>query len=319
MKKLSRTFLKSTLAGALLVFAACSDGEEVFDEIQGNVERGAVLRTVSLNSNELPIGDASGNFSVDLEVQDQENGTLVENVEVYVGFRDNTANVGPGTDVAEALITTISNSTFVIGEFGLPRFSYSITLPELLTFVGRSESDITGGDQFTVRFELVLNDGRRYSFADNSGTLTGSFFSSPFLYTPLVICPVPEDYLTGDYSITQTSGSAPFGIGDGFTQSPVTASAVGTNRQIPFQYDPGGFDVAYTFSLDLVCGEIQGFSGSINAGGLGCGSGSIGQTGVGVIPYDLADDSSFTIVFEDFNPDGGCGGTYEASIILTKL
>lgn len=316
MKKIVRNIMG---IASILLIGACEDGDKVFDEITSNETRGAILRTVSLNSNELPIGEATANFDVDLEIQDQENGTLVSSVEVFIGFNDNTDAVGPGTDVAEQLFTTINSSEFTTGEFGLPRFNFNVLLNDMLSFVGRNSDDITGGDNFPIRFELVLVDGRRYSNADNSGTLTGSFFSSPFLYSPLVICPVPEDYFVGDYSITQTTGSAPFGIADGFTQSPVTVVANGTNRTIGFSYDPGGFDVAYTFSLDLVCNEIQGFSGTINSGSLGCDGSSIGQTGVGVVPYDLADDSSFTITFEDFNPDGGCGGVYEAIIILDKL
>jgi len=321
MKKVFKYFIGFGSLAAVVLVTGCSDNNQVFDEVQADVNRGAVLRTISLNSNELPIGEADGNFSIDLEVQDPENGKLVKDVEVYVGFRDNTEAFGPGTDVDESLVETINSSTFTIGEFDLPRFSYSITLPELLSIIGRNETDITGGDQFTVRFELVLTDGRRYSAADNSGTITGSFFSSPFLYTPLVICPVPETFFTGDYSLTQLSGSGPSGIDDGFTQSPVTVIANGTNRSFQFAYDPGGFDVAYTMSMDLVCGVITGVNGSVDAGSFGCDGSSIGQTGTVDVPYDFinGDDSSFTFEMEDFSPDGGCGGTYAFSFTLSKL
>jgi len=306
-------------AGAALLATSCDDGDAVVDQITAETTRGAILRTVDLISNELPIGDDTGNFSVELEIQDSEDGNLVDEVEVYVGFRDNTEDVGPGTDVDGTIFETIPSSEFTTGPFGLPRFTYTVPLTEMLTFVGRTEADITGGDQFTVRFELVLTDGRRFSFDDNTNTITGSFFSSPFLYTPLVICPVPEDYFTGEYSITQNSGSGPFGIGDGFTQPSVMVTANGTARTIEFSYDPGGFDSGYAFTFDLVCGEIQNFSGAILSGSLGCDGSSIGQTAVGNIPYDLDDDSEFTILIEDFNPDGGCGGTYEASLTFTKL
>jgi len=319
MKNISK-HLALLATGIALLVTSCDEGDAVVDEVTADTQRGAVLRTVNLISNELPIGVEGGNFSVELEIQDEEEGTLVNEVEVYVGFRDNTDDIGPGTDVEETIYDSLASSEFTTGPFGLPRATYTATLNEMLAHVGRTEDQITGGDQFTIRFELVLTDGRRFSFEDNTGTLTGSFFSSPFLYTPLVICPVPDTYLVGEYSITQTSGSAPFGIGDGFTQSPVTISATGTARTIPFAYDPGGFGSEYAFTFDLVCGEIQNFSGAITSGGLGCGDGNIGQTGVGTIAYDLADDSEFTIVFEDFNPDGGCSGnTYEATIILSKL
>lgn len=321
MKKYFKYFLGFGALAAVVLSTGCEEGDQVFDEIIDNETRGAILRTVDLVSNDLPIGVAEGNFTVDLEVQDQENGTLVQEVEVYIGFSDNTDEIGPGTDVAETLVETISSSTFTIGEFGLPRFSYSITLPELLSIVGRNESDITGGDQFPVRFELVLTDGRRYSNGDNSGTITGSYFSSPFLYTPTVICPVPDTFFTGDYNVVQTSGSSPFGIGDFLTQTPVTVVATGTNRSFQFSYDPGGFDVAYTMSMDLVCGVITGLTGTINSGSLGCDGSSIGQTGTIDVPYDFmnGDDSSFSFEGEDFNPSGGCGGAVPITFTMTKI
>src|SRR6056297_1491775 len=93
-------------AGAALLATSCDDGDAVVDQVTAETERGAILRTVNLISNELPIGDDTGNFSVELEIQDSEDGELVDEVEVYVGFRDNTEDIGPGTDVDETLYTT---------------------------------------------------------------------------------------------------------------------------------------------------------------------------------------------------------------------
>lgn len=191
----------SILAGAALLFSACSDGDTVFDEIIDNEKRGAVLRTVEILSDEIPIGQTDSSFGVELEVQTEDNGSLGEFVEVYLGFRDNTVEDG-GTDLSrdQILIETIDSSTWTIGEFGYPRFTYEITLPEMLSALGLSDSDVDGGDQFEVRFELVLTTGDRYSFGDNTGTLTGSFFSSPFLYTPTVVCP-PSAPTPGNWTV----------------------------------------------------------------------------------------------------------------------
>ncbi len=142
-------------------------------------------------------------FDIEMEIQDQENGTLVDAIEVFIGFRDNTVEDGdPDLDVDESLVETLSSSSFTTGEFGLPRVNYSIGLAEMLSAVGLQASDIfvTGGDQFTVRFELVLSDGRRFSNDDNSGTITGSYFSSPFLYVPIVVCP-PQAPSVGTWTI----------------------------------------------------------------------------------------------------------------------
>ena len=311
--------------GALMVLMGCSEGDTVFDEIVDNEKRGAVLRTVDLLNNEIAFNLEDGTiaddtfFGVILEEQDQESGDLFDFMEVYIGYRDNT---GGENTVPEALAETIPAEDFSIGEFGLPRYEYRISGAELLAFTGLDGSDLEGGDQFSIRFEVVLKDGNRYSFEDNTGTLTGSFYRSPFLYTPSVVCAVDASFFTGDYSITQLSGDSPFGIGDGFTQPTVTVSAVGdTAREIPFTYDPGGFNVAYTFRFDLVCGEILNFAGTINSGSLGCGDGSIGQTGTINTPYDQsAGDASFTFTFNDFDPSGGCSPPPNECVIrLDKL
>jgi len=296
-----------------LLFAACDDGDKVFDEIIAAEQRGAILRTVDLVSNELPIGQA-GAFSVDLEVQDQENGTLVSSVEVFVGFNDLSEEVGPGTNVDEAFLESINSSSFTVGEFGLPRFSYTITLAELLSFVGRTEADITGGDQFPVRFELVLNDGRRFSTADNSGTLTGSYFNSPFTYNPTVICPVPETAFTGTYLLTQNNDGP---LGATFEEATVQITATGgTSRSIAVNAYPqfGGF--ARNFLFDLICDNIS--VQDVDTG-LACTAGepTVQYTAAATTTsYDLADDSVINIIFTEIG--GSCGADVDVSITLTR-
>lgn len=218
MNLISKSLLILVALGLSLM--SCEDGDTVFDQITAEESRGAILRTVNIVSNEIPIGSADSNFSVELEVQDQANGTLTQSVEVWVGFVDNSIAEG-GTDfsTAEVLATTLDVSTFEIGEFGLPRFSYTITLPELTTILPIDNSTVDGSDEFTVRFELVLTDGRRFSAADNSGTLTGSFFSSPFLYSAVVVCP-PKPPTPGVWTIEMQDA-----FGDGW--QPTTADGGG--------------------------------------------------------------------------------------------
>lgn len=315
-------YMTILFAGAGFLATSCEDSDTPVDQVVAETERGAILRTVSIDENEIIFDlDNSvlidGGFSTTIEVQDTEDGGLLSEIEVYAGFRDNTSD---GIDSKEeVLLDVIPASEGAIGEFGLPRFTFSADFEELQTALGIPGDAFFGGDTFTVRFELVLTDGRRYSFADNTGTLTGSFFSSPFLYTANVVCFVPDGYFVGDYSITQTSGSAPFGIGDAFTQNVTVEAPSMTQRKIAFDYDPGGFESSYEFTFDLICGEIQNFSGAIVTGSLGCDGTSIGQTGIANVEYDVNDDSTFTIVIEDFNPSGGCGGAYEASLTFDKL
>ena len=175
----------TVLAGTALLFTACQEGDNPIDEINANETRGAVLRTVNIISNEIPFDDPTGSFAVEAEIQTQEDGDNVDFVEVYTSFIDNTG----GTDTKdEVLLETIEPSEFYIGEFGYPRFTSEVSLSEMKAALGLNDSQVKGGDQFRIRYELVLDDGRRYSFADNTGTLTGSFFSSPFLYTADLVC-----------------------------------------------------------------------------------------------------------------------------------
>jgi len=208
------------IAGAALLATSCDDGDAVIDQITAETERGAILRTVEVISNEIPIGSADSNFAVEAEIQDSENGDLTQSVEVYIGFRDNTVADGEtDLDTEEVLIETLDTSTFEDGPFGLPRFSYQIALPEMVAALPISDTDVDGSDQFTIRFELVLTDGRRFSFEDNTNTITGSFFSSPFLYTATVVCP-PKAPTAGTWTVDMQDA-----FGDGW--QPTTADGGG--------------------------------------------------------------------------------------------
>ena len=311
-------------SGAALCISSCDEGDTVVDQVTAGTERGAILRTITVISNELPVGDDSGNFAVELEVQDSEDGELVNQVEVYVGFRDNTEEIGPGTNVEETLFATISSTTFTNGPFGLPRFTYSATLPDMLAHVNRTNDDITGGDQFTIRFELVLTDGRRFSFVNNTSTLTGSFFRSPFLYTPTVICPVQEDLFVGDYQLT-VDPISPVGGVPIWNNQTVTISIGETSTERVFSAiyleELGIGNGPAEFKFNLVCGKIVPLGGQ--ATGLACVDNiTLGPPlgdDVTSGTYDITDDSSFTIVFAE-DESGDCGGSAtNATATLTKI
>lgn len=284
-----------------LMFTSCDEGTAVVDDVTDGTLRGAILRTVAITSDELPIGVSDGFFAVDLEVQSQENGTLVESIDVFANFRDNTPENGKGATTEGALVETISKSTFTIGEFGLPRLSYSVTLSSLLSATGVSEADIDGSDQFRVRFELVLNDGRRYSFAQNSGTLTGSYFSSPFLYSATIVCP-PKPPTAGVWTVNMTDS-----YGDGW------------------QTDAGSGGSGITVTLDdgtvLEVGMCSPYSGAAGTflGGPDCAPND-GSTGVGTVTIpsgtQTADwffpgDAYGEIGFEIVTPNGNVVGGYQ--------
>lgn len=208
MKKSLYNSLKIALAGSAVIFGACAEADLPIDDIFADVERGAVLRTVEVIEDEVLFDVATstlvgGDFTVILEAQDVENGALLSEVEVYFGFRDNTEEAGADNDKDEVLVETIPASAFAQGPFGLPRYQYTTSADAIQTALNLPGSEIFGGDQFTIRFEMVLTDGRRYSFANNSGTLTGAFFNARFLHTANIVC-APSVPTSGTWTVSTT-------------------------------------------------------------------------------------------------------------------
>ncbi|MDF0708959.1 hypothetical protein [Flagellimonas okinawensis] len=274
MKIIHKSLLATALALAGLTFNSCEDGDKVVDDIFDNTTSGIVLRTVNVESDELPIGQSDSYFGVELEMQDEEDGALVESLEVYVSFNDNTVEEGE-TDLsaAEVMVTSIPSSEFTIGEYGFPRYSYSITLPEMATALGIDEStDVDGGDTFYVRFEAVLVDGRRFSNGDNTDTSTGSFFASPFLYISTVVCPeVPP--VAGDWTIEMQDSwgdgwngativvdidgtETVYTLEDGASQTTTVTIPDGT-ESLSFSFTSGDWDSEISFQIYSSAGNLK--------------------------------------------------------------
>lgn len=305
-----KKLLFSALALSLIT-VSCEDGDKVFDEITANETRGAILRTVQVLSNEIPIGGADSNFSVELEIQDQENGTLVQSVEVYIAFSDESiAEGGDDLSTAEVLATTLDVASMEIGEFGLPRFTYTITLPELVSTLPISDADVDGSDLFNVRFELVLSDGRRYSNADNSGTLTGSFFSSPFLYSAIVVCP-PTAPTPGVWTVNMTDS-----YGDGWQ---TTTGGGGDGIQVTLN-DGTVLEVGLCSPYGSAAGTFLGGADCTpNDGSTGSGTITIPagtETADWFFPGDFYGEIGFEIVTPNGNVVGGYSSTEAGPIVI---
>lgn len=217
---------KVFLAGMVgILFAACEDSDKVIDQIVAEETRGSILRTIEITENtidyDVPTSTLlGGGFGATVEVQDQENGDLLQSLDVYLGYNDNTSDKGSSTiGDTEILVQSYSLSDGTIGPNGLPRFTYTATAEEMQSALGLTGEDIFGGDAFTIRFEIVRTDGRVYSAADNSGTLTGSYFNSPFEYTSTLVCG-PKPTQAGTWTIDMQDA-----FGDGW--QPTTADGGG--------------------------------------------------------------------------------------------
>ena len=225
MKKINfinKVFLAGMVA---ILFAACEDSDKVIDQIVAQETRGSILRTIEVTQNTIDYDVTTstllgGGFGATVEVQDQENGDLLQSLDVYLGYNDNTSDKGNSTiGDTEVLVQSFSLSDGTIGPNGLPRFTYSATAEEMQSALGLTGDEIFGGDAFTIRFEIVRTDGRVYSAADNSGTLTGSYFNSPFEYTSVLVCG-PKPTQAGTWTVDMQDA-----FGDGW--QPTTADGGG--------------------------------------------------------------------------------------------
>jgi hypothetical protein len=324
MKNLYKYAFMGILA---LGLGSCDDDEEnVSVVVQDTVETGAVLRTIQIISNELPIGLDAG-FSVEIEEQDEFGGTLLQSVDVFAMFADNSPDDGDttGANFSEFSLGNVDASAFAPGPFGLPRTTLSYSSDVLNAGAAVTGDQLFGGDTFTIRLSLNLTDGRVFSVNNAGGIITAGFFNSPFQYTATVTCPVDGAYAIGDYALAVTTGVFPdFGATQDFTEAVynVVAGTGDTERiveAVPFLPEFGDFIGPITFNL--VCGQTI-LPNQALGGGVGCGGAVQGDSmGTDFGAYDPADDSVFTLGFIITAGDSGStcpSAPYSSVLTLTK-
>ena len=185
------------IASSLFVITSCSTEDKLIDQLFDTVERGAVLRTIAVTNPTFDFLDTSKSWSVNLEIQDEKNGSLISEIKVYATLVDD------GTVGSENLVKTISTSSFSIGPYGFPRGDVSLSLQETIDALGLSVGDYDSADSFNIRLVAILTDGREYT-NDAGGTVTGgSFFSSPFAYSAQFFCALADaSNFDGNYVVT---------------------------------------------------------------------------------------------------------------------
>ena len=193
-----KNIFKTLICCLLMVSFSCQDSENTIDTVL-DYETGAVLRTISVENAVLNASDPSSAFVVTVEEQDEQDGALLESVNVYVALRDLTTDyTTPAT--GDNLAMSIPASEFTTGPVGLPRTTVNLTFGDAAAALGLSLDEQNGynpGDVFIVKLEVVLSDGRVFGASSASGIITGGFFSSPFQYNALLTC----SPMSGDYTI----------------------------------------------------------------------------------------------------------------------
>lgn len=282
------TKILSVLLVTISLVSCDDDPDNVIYDVL-DFEKGAVLRTIEVQNAILNSSVPESEFSVVIEAQDEEDGGLLESVDVFVSIRDLTPANGT-TTVNDAFVKSIPASEFSVGPVGLPRNTIKMTFAEARQAMGLSSDDYAPGDLFIVELRINLTDGRTFGAADAGGIITGGFFSSPYRYNVLLTCsPQPGDYTVemfdsyGDGWQTNTGSG-----GDG-----IKVNIDGTIVQVGLCSPYGG--AAGTFLGGSNCTPNDGYSGTATV--------TIPE-GTESATWNFPGDNYGEIAFAVYGPDG---------------
>lgn len=215
-----------------LIIFSCSEPDNAVTKIQDTVNKeGGALRTIApITSPTIALGSPTAGFAVNVEIQDKNNGSDTERIDVYAAFKDNSPANGTNPKT-EILVKAIPASSFVSGTRGLLQASVAVTLVELQAKLALTGAQFTGGDQFNIRLAQVLKNGTVFTNSNSNPIFFNGYFNSPFLYNANVVCPITES-LAGTHSYVTTnmrSGPSAAGVACGGTATgTVTWTATAT-------------------------------------------------------------------------------------------
>ena len=234
------------LLSFVTVFLSCTEGDKTIDFVYDNIQKGAVIRTISSSGEYNFYDPANSIFSATIEEHDAENGGLMQNIEVYVSLNGGS----------EALLKTLQPGEFTTGPTGLPRTDLKVSLAESANALGLSSSDYTGGDAINIRLQLNLTDGRSFSSGDVTGSMTGSYFASPFAYNMVIKC-IPLSAVPGIYTITMSDS-----YGDGWQTSNLTVTVDGQKYVFAIPSEASA-DADFNATLEPFTGNSSSGSGQL--------------------------------------------------------
>lgn len=192
--------------------------EMLTDYMLKEYQVGAALRTITESGSYRFFDPGNSLWSATLEPHDHESGGLTESVDWYVSNGGNN----------EVLARTVSRSEMYEGPVGLPRMDISMSLTEAGGLVG----GYNGGNTIIHRMVLNLTDGRSFSTESVSGSLTQSYFKSPFQYRKTITCFMDAGIVAavpGLYTVNMTDS-----WGDGWNGAAVVMTLDGVDYSTSF-------------------------------------------------------------------------------------
>ena len=260
---IKNTISKLLLLSGLALFIRCEDPDNAIYTVLEDYTNGAVLRTKAdpLNNFQFNSSEKDQEFYVRIEQQDEENGDLLDYVAVYLKLSSSV----DGVSIPETEAMRLEVSDFSKNDNGLNEGVVRLDLNRALQALGASDTQYNGGDAITVRLELVLTDGRTFSSDDATGSLQGSYFSSPYAYNAIIKC-IPASPKAGTYVVDMQdsygdgwNGGAIIVTIDGTALPPITidsGSSGSGSFDVPagasvlsVQYSSGSWDSEVTFQI----------------------------------------------------------------------
>ena len=232
-----------SLLTIILVFQSCSDPDNTIYDVLDNYQKGAVLRTISTSGDYNFYDQSNSVFTATIEAHDEENGALLSNVEIFI-----SADSGE-----EVQLRTLDASEFVNGPTDLPRTTFSVSLSEV-----DSKISYIGGSTVQIRLKLNLTNGRSFSTEAVTGSMTGSYFKSPYAYNKIILCNVTDgSAVPGIYTINMVDT-----YGDGWQDSVIKLTLDGTEYLYAMP-SPYGSGVALNATLEAYTGNNDSGFGKI--------------------------------------------------------
>lgn len=232
-----------SLLTIILVFQSCSDPDNTINDVLDNYQKGAVLRTISSSGDYNFYDQSNSVFTATIEAHDEEDGALLSNVEIFI-----SADSGE-----EVQLRTLDASEFVNGPTGLPRTTFSVSLSEV-----DSKISYIGGSTVQIRLKLNLTNGRSFSTEAVTGSMTGSYFKSPYAYNKIILCNVTDgSAVPGIYTINMVDT-----YGDGWQDSVIKLTLDGTEYLYAMP-SPYGSGVALNATLEAYTGNNDSGFGKI--------------------------------------------------------
>ena len=227
------------LLSLVIVFHSCEEPDNTVNFVLDNFDKGAVIRTINTDGDYNFYNQSTSVFTAEIEEHDSENGDLMENVEIYL-------SVDGGSEV---LYRTLQPGEFSTGPTGLPRTTFQVPLNDVENLIG-----FIGGSTVKIRLKLNLNNGKSYSEEQVTGSMTGSYFSSPFVYNKIVLCNVTDgSAVPGIYTVKMQDS-----YGDGWQDSRVKLTVDG---KVYFFAIPS----PYTSGIEINK-TLESYTGDDNAG-----------------------------------------------------